>query len=267
MTPEEEKSQGKASHVEGGPDSFIFKQMQQRQKGASNLPSFSMNAVLPQHTVQDFSSYFTKVSPEQGNVLHHLDSELANSHLEKYLPTPSIRYHVMRQRITLELEKIYAELNHYRQLPDESKQGKIAALEERVSLLQRKIFDLDQKLSRLNPFQSISKTLEQLGLKPFERTSKVSPRWTLIPNKRHQLREEMAEANERLESLHHMMETQLAESTFSPQAVGQLINRFDAELKKAEKLQAALRSQKGLTSKLNDKLQAWYRCFYENTKA
>lgn len=201
--------------------------------------------------------------PDKGMVLHHLDSQLANSHLERFLPTPSTRYQTIRSRVSEELEGIYHELNRYRQFHGSEYKAKIEALEARATLLQRKIFELDLKIAKLNPFQSVYTSLNRFSV-GFQKHPAQTGFWAIIPNQHRSLKDEVSAVSQDLESIQHILEEQLHDPSLTPQQLSRLVNEYDIQLRKAERLMEQLRSQKSLTARLNDKLTGWYKSFYSN---
>ncbi len=116
-------------------------------------------------------------SPEYGNkgmFLHHYDTQLVNGHLERFLPTPSTRFQLSRERLHNELRRIYEDLHQFHQLNGEEYKARIEALEQRANLIQRKILDLDLKLADINPFQSMYKNIKKLTDRPKHENKK----WT-----------------------------------------------------------------------------------------
>jgi hypothetical protein len=233
----------------GSLSDYISKHLQKR--SSPELDGSGQNAQQSFWQHETLNPHYTAYPENTGRTLHHLDSQLVNSHLERYLPTPSTRYQMMRERLGKELEEIYSELNSYRHIKGHEYESKIQALEERASLLKRKIFELDRKISTLNPFQNMYRNLQKLAPKgPQNKAQKpkftTTGLWTFIPNSHRQLREEVSAANEELRSLHHILQEQLHDPCFSPQMMGRLVNQYDAELKKAEKLMEQLRNRKSL---------------------
>lgn len=209
-----------------------------------------------------YNAFQSPDSDSNGMVLHHLDTQLVSNHLERYLPTQSTRVHIMRERLDKDLKAIYAELNQYRQFQGTEYQQKIEALEKRANLLQRKIFDLDLQISKLNPLQSVYKTLQKFGYKP--RKSPASPKseyWEIFPNRK-QLRNEASAINGQLQSLQHILENRLHEATFTADQLSRLINQYDFNLRKAEKLMSQLRKRSSIGALLGDKIHGWYSSFY-----
>ncbi len=203
---------------------------------------------------------------QNGMILHHLDSQLTNSHMERYLPTASTRYHLARERISNELRSIYEALDHYRQFEGPEYQPKIKAFESRVKLLQHKLIDVDKKISKLNPFQSVYNALQRtFKSNPNEHPLKAKQEdfWAFIPNPNQKTRDKVIAINNELESLQQVLEEQLHDPCFTAEQLGRLINQYDANLKKAEKLTAYLRTHQSLGEKFNQKLAEWYRSIYQ----
>jgi predicted nucleic acid-binding Zn-ribbon protein len=215
-------------------------------------------------------AYSHAQSPQyQGRVLHHLDSQLANSQLERYLPTPSTRYQMMRDRILKELTELENDLVQYRQLQGWEYDTKIEALEERLSLLRHKLQLVDDKLSEINPFQSMYTTLARLKPGAASAEAKRKPKrgpWAFIPNPNRDICNEVAEINLELETLQHIMEEQLHDPCFTADQIGRLVNQYDLNLRKAEKMIAKLKSRRSLTEKLNTKLNDFYRSLYRDQR-
>jgi hypothetical protein len=262
--PEQELPQNQTNLPEedsynvGSLSDYIARHLQKRNTPQLEKSQESMPQLAPQG-----DSYPSSKRTGSGMVLHHLDTQLVGDHLEQYLPTPSTRYHMIRERLGNELKEIYQELNQYRQFSGNEYQDKIDAREKRASLLQRKIFELDLKISKLNPFQSMYKTLQMFAMKaaPEIFPPGKSSGWTIIPN-RDRLQDEVASINQQLQSLQHILEEQLHDPSFTAQQLGRLINQYDINLKKAEKLTEELRNRKSFGAQLGDKITGWYRSFY-----
>ncbi len=188
---------------------------------------------------------------QNGLVLHHLDSQLANRHLERYLPTPTTRVQMTRERLTQELNEIYEQLKHFRQFEGTEYQQKIEVLETRSQQLKRKIFELDQQLTKLNPLQSMFRNLTSLG-----QNGNVKRNWTLIPNP-NPLRNEVATINHHLASLTNILDAQLHDPNLTPEQLGRLINQYDHQLRRAEKLREELAQQRSIKHQFGQWMKAF----------
>ena len=236
----------------GSLSNYIMKHLQQRQEPEAPGPFVAENKPFWQNQI--YQTRTDAAGEGTGMILHHLDSQLANSGLEKYLPTPATRYQMMRDRIGRELDELYAALKHYREFPGEEYHAKIEALEQRSSLLQRKVFELDQRISKLNPFQSMYSKLQHWAASPGEAST-----WTLIPNAKDKLRQEVGAVQQELESLKHILETHLHDPSFSPQQLSRVVNQYDSYLKKAERLSDELRNQKSLHRQFGEHVSSLYQ--------
>lgn len=245
----------------GSLSDYISKHLQKRAKSEQSAPRPENRSAFLQPDSMPHPHY-TAYPEHAGRVLHHLDSQLVNSHLERYLPTPSTRYHMTRERLEHELQEIYMELEQYRHLKGSEHEPKVQALEERANMLKRKIFDLDRKISSLNPFQSFYRNLQKLALPKSADNPPKKPLpdvWRFIPNPNREIRNEVQAINQELQSLQHILEEQLHDPCFSPQMMGRIVNQYDAELKRAEKLMEALRNRKSLGQRMGDTLQGWWK--------
>jgi hypothetical protein len=198
---------------------------------------------------KDDNTYTEEGEQQVGYILHHLDSQLISEHLEKYVPSPATRFHMTRERVGHELEALEAELLQYKKLGGKEYLARIEALEHRKALLIDKMRQLDEKLNDINPFRNMVQKLNTFGFKETEtphRTPRPSNPWRFIPSKRNKLTQEVSNMNGELESLQHILEEQLHDPNFSSLQMGRLINQYDAQLRRTERVMTELQSQRNI---------------------
>lgn len=253
MTPEHEDNTPDTPGVESLSE-YISKHLQKRMAPEQRSEEAPPSQPLFRHETPT-SGGKSNAAPS-GMILHHLDSQLANGHLERYLPTAATRYHLARERISDELNAVYEALKHYRQFHGSEYDDKIEALEQRATLLKRKLFELERSIAKLNPFQSMYSALQKFPLKPPGMAPKNG--WMLIPNPQQELRNEVIHLSQELEAIQTLLEDQLHDPALTPQQLGRLINEYDINLRKAEKLMDELKNRKSLTSRLGETFSQWY---------
>ncbi len=260
MTEEEKSGQPPKKEPESGGNDvgslsdFIAERLHKRGQSVKQQPTetfVSSETYLPQ-TANQFN--------KSGAILHHLDSQLVNNHLERYLPNPATRLHLSKERLEQELKHIYDELWQYRQFAGNEYQSKIEALESRVRFLQRKIFDLDQKIAKLNPFQNMVSKLKNLVSNSDPETGEPkNGSWTFITNPQGQVRNEVGNLNQELQSMQSILSEQLHDPCFTPDQLGRLISQYDANLAKAERLMEELKKRKTLSARVTEAWDSWFR--------
>jgi hypothetical protein len=247
----------------GSLSEYISKHLQKRgqeQSGSSDSqkPKKKVVKLVPNETYPLSNQPPTNV---RGLVLHHLDTQLADGCMERYLPLASTRYHLTRERVYKELQVLYEDLNRFRQFPGLEYYAKIEALERRVAFLQRRIVELDKEIVKLNPFSGLYNGLIQLSFNSSNLFASASKGWQFISNHKKPLKMEVSEANQELKSIHQMLKEQFLDPSFSPQQLGLLISQYDAQLAKAERLSEKLKQEKGLGERLKANIKAWMVSF------
>ncbi len=249
------------SEPSGSLSDYIAKHLMNRDESLDkiveqNEPQADLYSIIPNSF---YNAVNQNAAQQTGRVLNQVDSQLANSQMERYLPTPTTRYQMMKSRITKELEVLHRELSGYKHLDGAEYYSKIQALETRIQLLEARLKEADQNLSSLNPFQSlyqnVKKQTDELT-KPKENTK--TPQigfWKFVPNQKREVREEIAYVQSELSSLQKLMADHLDDPCFTPQQLSRLINQYDANLRKAERLMATLKEKQSLATAVSQ----WYQ--------
>lgn len=188
--------------------------------------------------------------------LNKMDAQLVHTHLEQYLPTPSTRFQLMRDRLNKELRDVYIEIERYKALPAKIYAPKIQGLEERAALLRQQILTVDRQLHGLNPFQGVVVGLESIG-NWFKPKNWCKNLWNQDP-----LKADMIQTNQEIQAVRNILDEQLHDPMFTAQHLGELVNQYDHLIKHAEALASQLKSRQGWRDTLNDKLQRTIRRYY-----
>lgn len=233
----------------GSLSDYIAKHLKKRKEQAQNpnkTPSapFSPQLMFPSG----------KFEPDQtGVILNNIDAHLAGNHFEKYLPTATTRLQIMQDRLEKEMQAIYDQLVHYEHLAEADDHSlKVNALKQRLTLLKTKHRAVQKKLAEINPFQAVYQQVKAVFP-----TGNKSP-WSIFLNK-NPLQQEVNALQDQLKTIQTVLETQLHSPNLSPQQIGRLVNEYDSNLKKAERLMAELKQKRHLSNRIQDSLSQWFR--------
>ncbi|MCA9798972.1 MAG: hypothetical protein KC474_05430 [Cyanobacteria bacterium HKST-UBA04] len=233
---------------EGGNDVFMAERTRQAEQSRQHLrhgKTVSANLLYPWLNNMDPYDALRAKPVNGGFRLNNTDNKLATSHLEQYIPTAATRYQLMRDRLNKDLTAVCIEIDRYRKLPGFEYRNKVEALEARASLLRRQIIEIDRHLMGITPFQKVFNQLEALS-RFFKQSGGLMTLLQRDPEKR-----AAARAAEEVTGLQEILESHLHDPLFSAEQLGELVNRYDKSLKRAEALAQKLNERKGLREKLN----------------
>lgn len=182
-----------------------------------------------------------------GHQLYGLDTEL-QAGIEHLLPTPSVRYRIMKERIQNERSALQKQLEEYRALksPSDKVQEKVQTLQKKLLTLKRHEAHVDYKIhqmygSRSWVFQAISvwqnmKSTIEAGQQKIAQALNMQQALHRIDPKRAQLNA----FNQRMSYLTQVLDGQLNQKTLHADELADVMNQYDRTAKQAALLQQQL---------------------------
>lgn len=179
------------------------------------------------------------VGPSEGTgqFLNSLDVDLASG-LEQYLPTPIFRLRVMKKRLDGEIAELRGLLNKYSHLsnPSPDLKDRTNAVRRRLRVLEHHESRVSWQLSESMPMGRWFYQISAVGAALNQSiTGFFSGFWRFMGRifyGRSYL--ELEQAGEELQVLESMVRSRLSDSAAHSVEVGQLLNRFEQTLLKAE---------------------------------
>lgn len=250
-----------------------LKKRQQSESGADKLDTEDTSPAQQYPTLPSLSNVNMPAetgSRREGLVLHHLDSELINDHIDSFMPNSVQRFYAMRDRLASEITAIENEIKQYEQFTGPEYRPKIEAMQNRKEMLVYKLALVDEKIQSLNPFEQIAHQMQRFGLgqapKNSEQAREFAP-WRLIPNRQNQITEQMSQFNTQMKTLKDILDAQLHDPNFSADQLGRLVSQYDTLVHQADKLASELSGRKSLREKLNQHLDKIYTLLTRDQKA
>ncbi|MBY0404764.1 MAG: hypothetical protein K2X66_12760 [Cyanobacteria bacterium] len=205
-----------------------------------------------------------------GNQLNSLDTQLSAG-LERYLPTPSIRLRIIKDRLAQEIQKLESDLQKYQSLknPPADISQKIEGLSNRLALLKKHDSQIDQELNSLfvvkgsavfvmtKSWMDFKDTVSQQTQKM---TEKISPSYFL--KKLNPEQYEMNRLNKELQGLTEVLGEHLTKQAPSSVELGTLINQYDQTVHQVEQLADHFRNKKSWRERWSDAMNRFFRKIY-----
>ena len=200
-----------------------------------------------------------------GTQLNHLDTESVSG-IEHMLPTPSIRYRVMEERLNREIKAIEAKVRQYENIahPSPTIVEQLAGLQAQYQTLLEHRNHVQQGLAKLYPEGDMAFTLTHQIRFAKNRVKQstngaiqtFSPlRWIRSTQPEVQA---LTESNTQITQMAQILETQLQDPGASHESLSQVINQLDQQIANVERQANQLRERRSLRDKVNSLIHQWF---------
>jgi hypothetical protein len=201
---------------------------------------------------------------EVGTQLNHVDAQAASG-IEHLLPTPSIRYKVVEERLSREIQALEAKLTQYLNIakPTPAMQRQIYGLQVQYETLKEHRAQVQQQLAQLYPEGEIAFTLthqiqfvkRQVSQSTQQSMAALSP-VRLIRSTRPEV-QSLVEGNTQITQLADLLEAQLRQPGASAETLSQVINQLDHQILQVDRQAQQLRSRQSWRDKANAVIHQW----------
>lgn len=214
------------------------------------------------------------VSPDQhtvnGNHINSIDTQFTAG-LEQFLPTPAIRFRIIKERLATEMAQLVAQIEKYETLfqPPPDIQTKIQSMHLRLVNLKRHDEAIDKELAQLAIVQNA--WMYQTTHWSFQVVAGVQQAWHSMTGwiqprkwmeKWDPKRFQMISLNRRLSTLQEVMQDQMSHSAPSSVEMSTLVNQYDQTLKQLEQLSAHYKNKKSWRERWGDNIMGQLRKLY-----
>jgi hypothetical protein len=229
---------------------------------------FEVKASMSPEAVQEM------VSPDRhtvnGNHINSIDTQFTAG-LEQFLPTPAIRFRIIKERLATEMTQLVAQIEKYETLlqPPPDIQTKIQSMHLRLSNLKRHDEAIDKELAQLAKVQNA--WMYQTTHWSFQVVAGVQQGWQWMTGwiqprkwaeKWDPKRFQMISLNRRLSTLQEVMQDQMSHSAPSSVEMSTLVNQYDQTLKQLEHLSAHYKNKKSWRERWGDNIMGQLRKLY-----